>query len=109
VTKRELVEILNRANGRHLHAREYPLVMDDFFTIVVEAVDFGVGEHRLSREQLKKAVREELTPIAKIDGVTLTCNRIYRLPRPEPRHGRSESPDENHFRWDNEEDKGWKK
>ncbi|MEK7791329.1 MAG: hypothetical protein AAB309_06860 [Deltaproteobacteria bacterium] len=85
VTKQQLVEILNRANGRHIEARQYPIVMDDLIIIAVQAADSGVGEYRLSREELKQAVREELTPIAEIKGVNISCNGIVRpLPRPGP-------------------------
>lgn len=110
VTKKQLIEILDRANGRHLQPRQYPLVMDDFILIVVEAVDYGVGEYRLSREELKFQVRKELTPIAQINGVTITCNNIIRpWPRPDDRR-RPRSPEQpDHFRWDNGEDKGWRR
>jgi len=78
VTKRQLIRILDLANGKHIVPPGYPLIFDDSIYIEVEAVDYGVGEHRLSREELKQAVREELMPIAAIKGVSLSCNNIVR-------------------------------
>lgn len=85
VTKKELIEILNRVRGRHIEAQGFPIVMADLIIIEVQAVDYGVGEYRLGREELKQAVREELTPMAEMKGVQISCNGIVRpLPLPRP-------------------------
>lgn len=78
ITKSELLKLLDQVDGKHIRAKRYPLIFDDLVIIVVEAVDYGVGEYKLSRAELKKAVNEELQPISDTRGVSISCNTIAR-------------------------------
>jgi hypothetical protein len=80
VTKAQLIKILSGLNGRNITPVGYPLFFDKSTFVHVRAVDYGVGAHALSREDLKLAVYLELTEVltygaAKKDyGTSAACN-----------------------------------
>lgn len=76
VTKDELLDVLDWANGVNLRGDGYPIVYSDAMTIVSQGVDYGFGDNRLERKELIEVVEEELAPIADIDGVLIFCNGI---------------------------------
>lgn len=78
LTKNELLKLLDQVNGKYIHPNDYPFIFDDLVTIVAQAVDYGIGEYKLTRDALKKAVNEELQPIADTKGVSISCNSIIR-------------------------------
>ena len=83
LAKSELLKLLRQAAGKHIAPEHYPRITDNFIMITVQAVDYGIGENQLTREALKKAVHEELQPIADTQGVSISCNNIVR-PRYRP-------------------------
>ena len=76
--KSELLKLLDQANGKYIQAERYPVIFDNLVMIVVQAVDNGAEEYKLTREALKKAVNKELQPIADTRGVSISCNSIVR-------------------------------
>ncbi|MDZ4084352.1 MAG: hypothetical protein U1E10_15520 [Bdellovibrionales bacterium] len=87
VTKAQLIKILSGLSGRNITPVGYPLFFDKSTFVHVKAADYGVGAHRLSREDLKMAVYLELTEVltygaAKKDyGTSAACNhRAYPAP-----------------------------
>lgn len=87
VTKAQLLKILSGLNGRNITPVGYPLIFDKSTFVNVKAVDYAVGSHQLSREELKMAVYLELTEVltygaAKKDyGTSAACNhRSYPAP-----------------------------
>lgn len=80
VTKAQLIKILSGLSGRNITPAGYPLFFDKATFVHVKAVDYAVGAHALSREDLKMAVYLELTEVltygaAKQDyGTSAACN-----------------------------------
>jgi hypothetical protein len=78
MTKAELLDVLDKANGVYIRALSYPNIFDESVFITVSAVDYGVGDNRLTREELKARVNGEITAILAVPGTSAFCNgRVY--------------------------------
>jgi hypothetical protein len=82
MTKEDIVLALDKAKDKNLEAAGFPMVFSPHIYFVTTAADYGVGSYRLSREQLKKAVTEQLSALLSVPGVSAECNGIIRLNPP---------------------------
>jgi len=81
VSKETLLKLMDKASGRNIVPTRYPIVgsgNDGYVMINVEEVDYGVGNYRLTRQQLTAAVKKELQPFVDTTGVFIECNSIAR-------------------------------
>ena len=78
LTKEELLRVMDQARAKHLRPNGYPLLFGNTMFITTQAVDYGVGEHRLPKDELRRRVEKALQPIADTPGVRISCNGIVR-------------------------------
>lgn len=62
-TAKQLVSALDLASDRYTIVKNYPLVFDPTVIVLIEAVDYGIGSSKLSREALKAEVQKQLEKI----------------------------------------------
>jgi hypothetical protein len=79
-SKSELLDTLNALSGHHITPSGYPIIFEDFLIITVHAVDYGVGDYRLSKKELQEAVEKELSPLNDEKFISMSCNQIIHLP-----------------------------
>jgi hypothetical protein len=83
VSGTKLASALDLIQGMYTMSPHFPMVFGDSIVVLVQAVDYGVGNSKLSREELKKQVQMQIQKVLNTGTVKyIECNRTDIFPMP---------------------------